>query len=106
MRVGGRMPEVCCLALVAVAALTASGCHHRDEVADLPPVATAPPIYRPAPRQHQTLPPAPSVLPPARIAPTPVPPGGVTAEDMDSKFEGQPVVATLEGGRIKIRVLN
>lgn len=30
----------------------------------------------------------------------------VTAEDMDSKFEGQPVVATLEGGRIKIRVLN
>ena len=30
----------------------------------------------------------------------------VTAEDMDSKFEGQPIEASLEGGRVKIRVLN
>ncbi len=30
----------------------------------------------------------------------------VTAEDMDSKLEGQAVEARLEGGRIKIRVLN
>jgi septum site-determining protein MinC len=30
----------------------------------------------------------------------------VTAEDMDSKFEGQPVEASFEGGRVKIRVLN
>jgi septum site-determining protein MinC len=29
----------------------------------------------------------------------------VTAEDMDAKFEGKPVEASLEGGRIKIRVL-
>ena len=30
----------------------------------------------------------------------------VTAEDIDAKFEGQPIEASLEGGRIKIRVLN
>lgn len=30
----------------------------------------------------------------------------VTAEDMDSKFEGQSIEASLEGGRVKIRVLN
>ena len=29
-----------------------------------------------------------------------------TAEDLDSKFEGLPIEASLEGGRIKIRVLN
>jgi septum site-determining protein MinC len=29
----------------------------------------------------------------------------VTAEDMDAKFEGKPVEASLDGGRIKIRVL-
>ena len=29
----------------------------------------------------------------------------VTAEDMDAKFEGQPVEASLDGGRIKFRVL-
>jgi len=29
----------------------------------------------------------------------------VTAEDMDAKFEGKPVEASLEGGRLKIRVL-
>jgi len=30
----------------------------------------------------------------------------VTAEDMDSKFEGLPIEASVEGGRVKIRVLN
>jgi septum site-determining protein MinC len=30
----------------------------------------------------------------------------VTAEDMDSKFEGLPVEARLEGGRVKIRIVN
>jgi septum site-determining protein MinC len=30
----------------------------------------------------------------------------ITAEDMDSKFEGQPIEASLEAGRVKIRVLN
>jgi septum site-determining protein MinC len=29
----------------------------------------------------------------------------VTAEDMDANFEGKPIVASLEGGRLKIRVL-
>jgi septum site-determining protein MinC len=30
----------------------------------------------------------------------------ITAEDMESKFEGQPIEVSLEGGRVKIRVLN
>ena len=30
----------------------------------------------------------------------------ITAEDMDTKFEGQPIEVSLEGGRVKIRVLN
>jgi len=29
----------------------------------------------------------------------------VTAEDMDAKFEGKPIEASLEGGRLKIRIL-
>jgi septum site-determining protein MinC len=29
----------------------------------------------------------------------------VTAEDVDSKFEGKPIEASLEGARLKIRIL-
>jgi rare lipoprotein A len=60
--------------------LLVSGCgHHRDTSARVPP--TAPPLEEsnvPSPR----IPPADSTVPSGRIPPTPVPPGGVTAEDV------------------------
>lgn len=72
---------------LALALAVVSGCRHRDRTAQLPPQATPPPsaaypAYPPA-RANQ----------PARIPPTPVPPGGVSAEDMDYVNTHQPVLS-------------
>ena len=72
---------------LALALAVVSGCRHRDRTAQLPPQATPPPsaaypAYPPA-RANQ----------PARIPPTPVPPGGVSAEDMDYVNTPQPVLS-------------
>jgi len=64
----------------ALALLALSGCAHHRNVAQLPPPAQLPP-QRPIP--PETYPPAPTVMPPARIPITPVPPGGVSDEDLD-----------------------
>jgi rare lipoprotein A len=61
--------------IVVLALVCASGCrHHKTAAAQLPAPQAAPPeVYPPAP--HNT--------PPARIPITPVPPGGVSDEDLD-----------------------
>ena len=68
----------------------ASGCHHK-EAPPPPPHALAPP---PAayPRDPDAFPPPPVVLPPARIPPTPVPPGGVSDEDLDFVATHKPIL--------------
>jgi rare lipoprotein A len=76
----------CCaswVAMVAVLILFASGCaHHKKTSRRAPP--TAPPVEEtyPVPPPAPPAPAAASSLPPARIPPTPLPPGGVTAEDI------------------------
>jgi len=79
------------LPLAAASLLILSGCGHRRAVAPLPaPEATAPvaQVYSPAP--------ATTPLPPGRIAPTPAPPGGVSAEDLHYVKTHKPIL-TEEG---------
>ncbi len=72
-------------AAMALALLGTSGCHHRENTArTVPPVALPPEL---PPRSPATAPsPAPS-----RIPVTPVPPGGVSAEDLDYVASHQPI---------------
>jgi rare lipoprotein A len=78
----------------------ASGCGHHVEVEPLSaPQATPPPIQNSAQPRHppQTTPSAPKGKPsPAHIAPTPAPPGGVNAEDLDFIANHKPIL-TEEG---------
>jgi rare lipoprotein A len=76
------------LAGLGVLLLCASGCHHRNQVAQLPPPQALPP------QQAANVPPsAPSVepLPPPHIPITPVPPGGISAEDLDYISTHRPI---------------
>jgi rare lipoprotein A len=67
------------LAGLALALLFASGCGHRSNVSQLPAPQTAPPVAE--------------SKPPARIAPTPVPPGGVSAADLDYVRTHRPMMS-------------
>ena len=73
-------------AALAALALLVSGCHHRHTASGTPP--TAPELEEPAPPPPAppVNPPAPSAnipsLPPGRIPPTPLPPGGITQADI------------------------
>lgn len=68
------------LAALGLVLLLASGCRHRAQVAQLPP---PPPI--PTEQPPNTVPPVyqPTPPPPSRIPVTPVPSGGISAEDLD-----------------------
>jgi len=74
---------------LAAALVLASGCHHRNQV-QLPPQALPPPpeqpAYTPPPSTATEVPPA------SRIPITPVPPGGVTAEDLDYIATHRPIL--------------
>ena len=74
---------------LALALGLASGCGHQHTVAPLPAPQAAPP-------QAQAYPPAHQTSPPARIAPTPAPPGGVSAEDLRYVKTHKPIL-TEEG---------
>ncbi len=78
------------LALVAPSFLVLSGCGHRQTVAPLPAPQAGPP--QAVPHQAQAYPPAPQTTPPARIAPTPAPPGGVSAEDLNYVKTHKPIL--------------
>jgi rare lipoprotein A len=60
----------------------ASGCHHRTVVTQLPARETAPP---------EAYPVAPQPAPVARIPVTPVPPGGITFDDIDFIASHRPI---------------
>lgn len=75
---------------LALLLLAVSGCRHRNQSAQLPPPEELPPApeaYSPPPRV---------IPPPARIPPTPVPPGGVSPEDLDYVATHRPIL-TQEG---------
>ena len=86
-RAAGRMTAWLGLALALAAA---SGCHHAKEAQSPPPQALPPPSTYPA--QADAFPPPPAVLPPARIPVTPVPPGGVSDEDLDFVATHKPIL--------------
>jgi rare lipoprotein A len=70
-------------AALALAAVFASGCHHRKTTAQLPAPQAAPPAPEAYPRAPQPL---------ARIPITPVPPGGVSGEDLDFINTHKPIL--------------
>ena len=74
---------------VAISLLVVSGCHHHHQ-AQLPPQALPPPpvqpVYAPPPSSTAQIP------PPSRIPITPMPPGGVTAEDLDYIASHRPIL--------------
>jgi len=91
-------PRTCCkwilLPLIALLLGLASGCGHHVQVEPLPASQAAPP---PAQHPARTNPAAPKSKPsPAHIAPTPAPPGGVSADDLDYIQTHKPIL-TEEG---------
>src|ERR1035441_813439 len=73
------------LAVLAFALLCASGCGHHKTPSQLPAPQAAPP----APEEY---PPAPRNPPTGRIPVTPVPPGGVSDEDLDFINTHRPIL--------------
>lgn len=69
--------------VLALALLVVSGCGHKHKVSRLPPAQTAPPVAAaPSPEPSTHL---------GRIPITPVPPGGVSAEDLDYVRTHEPI---------------
>jgi rare lipoprotein A len=75
-----------------------AGCGHRENVEELPaPEAAPPPVQSQPPVHPATHPSTPSGKPsPAHIAPTPAPPGGVSAGDLEFVRAHKPIL-TEEG---------
>jgi rare lipoprotein A len=74
-------------AALATALLSVSGCHHRESATQ-----TAPPPQELPPPVQQTAPPPVAKSPaPTTIPVTPVPPGGVSAEDLEYVATHQPI---------------
>ncbi len=71
------------MAGVALVLLGASGCHHRNKTAQLPPPQAT------APQEQGSY--APEGQQPARIPITPVPPGGVSDEDLKFVASHRPI---------------
>jgi rare lipoprotein A len=68
----------------------ASGCGHQQTAARLPAPQAAPPSVQ-AQGHTEANSSAPETAPPARIAPTPAPPGGVSADDLNFVKTHQPI---------------
>jgi rare lipoprotein A len=82
-RRGDRKAGFAAPAVLLMMVVVLAGCsHHRKTASRIPP--TAPPVEETYPAPPPSPPPSPSAsnLPPSRIPPTPLPPGGVSAEDI------------------------
>lgn len=71
---------------MAALLLLVSGCRHHNQVARMPPPPPLPPSSAPPPSYPPHTPP-----PAARIPITPVPPGGISAEDLDYIATHRPI---------------
>jgi rare lipoprotein A len=89
-----RLAHGAALALVLAAF---SGCGHPKSETRMPPpqaIPPAPQVSAPANSQAAgSYAPTPTVTPPPRISPTPVPPGGVSAEDVDFVATHRPILS-------------
>jgi len=70
-------------------ALGVSGCSHHSQSSQLPPQALPPAAQQPEENETANVPPP--RIPPPRIAPTPLPRGGVNAEDLDYVLTHKPI---------------
>ena len=86
-RVNGSWRGAVCAVLTAAAMLGASGCRHKEKTAQVAPPQALPPEEQTAPAAES---PAPSA---ARIPVTPVPPGGITAEDLEFVATHRPILS-------------
>jgi rare lipoprotein A len=78
--------------LLAPTFLLLAGCHHRENARQLPP-QQLPPVAAPSTSQQ---PPAPSSNPPgAKIPLTPLPPGGVSQEDLEFVATHRPILSEI-----------
>jgi rare lipoprotein A len=85
------------MAIALVSMLILTGCGHRERVASLPDEEIAPPPITGQPRSaERSYPSAPESTSPTHIAPTPAPPGGVSAEDLRYVKTHKPIL-TEEG---------
>jgi rare lipoprotein A len=73
------------LLLLAPALVVLSGCGHHRKVAQ-------PPAPQAVPPEPQAAAPEPQNMPPARLPITPVPPGGVSAQDLDYVATHKPIL--------------
>jgi peptidoglycan lytic transglycosylase len=87
MRRRTQLWRIASAAALAAALLGTSGCRHRKNTAQIAPPQALPPQQQPAPAAA-----APQPLP-ARIPVMPVPPGGVSAEDLDYVATHRPVLS-------------
>lgn len=81
-----RTRRVAYLAGLTCVLLVAAGCGHEKQPVYAPPNATAPPVSGPPPSRPTSEPPA-----TGRIAPTPVPEGGISAEDKEFILSHRPI---------------
>jgi rare lipoprotein A len=86
-------PKLCFVP--AAALLFAAGCQHQERTAQLPQPQAAPPVVYPAQRQvaPEQTPSQPQLQPVDKIPITPVPPGGVSAEDLAFVARHKPIAA-------------
>ena len=84
---GTKLWSVACAACLAAALLGVSGCHHRENTAQLAPPQALPPEQQPAPAATALQ------LPPARIPVTPVPAGGVSDADLEFVASHKPILS-------------
>jgi rare lipoprotein A len=80
---GADGPAAC--AVLGLGLLFASGCGHRRNVSQLPAPQAAPPTAQAVPLSQARS--------PARIAPTPVPPGGVSDADLEYVTTHRPIMS-------------
>jgi rare lipoprotein A len=90
-----RLMRLALWAGLAIALLAASGCGKKQKTVaqDTVPQAMPPRVYPPQEPRVDTYPPAPRSLPPARIPVTPVPPGGVSTEDLEFVATHAPILS-------------
>jgi len=95
-RNASRVPGAARLAVSAglvLAFACIQGCAHHEYQAQLPPPEEYPPAAQSYPPARTIPSPVPSPVQPARIPPTPLPPGGVTSADLAFVARHQPILS-------------
>ena len=87
------LPGARALPALAPLLLAIAGCGHRSQVAQAPPQMLPPSVLQPVPGSEAPIDSGSATLPPAKIPMTPVPPGGVTAEDLQFVATHKPIAS-------------